>query len=159
MDEISAAEKTIRGKKFPSFVSALLTILLIVVICTLPFVFTIEVWDGRFPLTLKISPSSGENVKEVSYCSFNDLQAAKRVESPTYHQVEKGDFFPVKKEKDHFVVSIPCSGKLWIFNIETAYSEPRYIVLLIQFENGKKLRRMEEIPKGRGPRTLSVVVP
>ena len=47
------------------------------------------------------------------------------------------DFRPAVKQNDRFVAQVGCSGRLWLFNIETKYTEPRYIVLRVAYASGK----------------------
>ena len=63
------------------------------------------------------------------------------------------------RDNGRFVADINCSGRSWIFNIEKEYTEPRYIVLQVTYDDGKEVRRLADVPGGRGPRSLSVTIP
>jgi hypothetical protein len=156
METNSTSAKTVgRWKRHKIFLSLLL--LLIIVIFSLPALSSVAFWDGRFSLALNVSSSSGEKMDNISYATFSQREVAEEMQK--YVNLENYAFRPAVLDNSCYTATIPCSGKRWIFNIETKYTEPRYIVVQVEYGNGKKSRIFAEIPEGRGPRSLTVSVP
>jgi hypothetical protein len=71
--------------------------------------------------------------------------------------------YPFEALKDFdgtkFVIEAPCSGRTWLgFNY--GYVEAyRFVVLRVGYGNAKQLKTVAEIPKGRGPRSMTVGIP
>ena len=146
-----------RGRKHRRIFLALLPLLLVALALIVRSVF-VCVWDGRFELALDVVSSSGEHIDDVSYAAFFKREEAEWVEADT-SEVSEHCFHPAAKDNSRFSADVVCSGKTWVFGIETSYTEPRYIVVRVKCRNGKVFRRSAEIPAGRGPRTMTVSVP
>ena len=117
------------------------------------------VWDGRFDLTLDVSSLSGKHIKNVSYATYFRQDEADWVATDS-SEVSSHALRPVARDTDGFIVPIPCSGKAnYFFDIEWSYSEACYIVVEVTDEKGEKTRKSLHIPKGRGPRSMTVLVP
>ena len=56
-----------------------------------------------------------------------------------------------------FTAYVRCYSRDWL-GCEYSYGEFRCIVLLIDC-NGEKTRTIVEIPRGRGPRSMTVTIP
>jgi hypothetical protein len=57
------------------------------------------------------------------------------------------------------LATVPCSERSWL-RIDYGYVELyRFVVLLIDDGKAKPLKVFAEIPKGRGPRSMTVEVP
>lgn len=138
----------------------LLAILLSILVASPLIVSSLAVcvWSGRFELALDVVSSSGEHIDDVSYAAFFKREEAEWADTDT-SEVSGHCFHPAAKDNGRFIADVYCSGKTWIFDIETSYTELRYIVVRVKCRNGKVFRRMAEIPAGRGPRSMSVSVP
>jgi hypothetical protein len=126
-----------------------------------PWLLVEAVWDGGFPLALDVRSESGKAIKTLAYATFFKREPAEWVTKHITGQAEDRDsgFRPAVENNGQFLAEVGCSGRTWIFNIETRYTEFRYIVFRVTYDGGKEVRRMAEIPAGRGPRSLTVMVP
>jgi hypothetical protein len=130
----------------------------VILVLTSPWLFSVAVWDGRFALTLDVRSESKAAIKAVSYATSFKLEEAQWL--ATYNgRVVDSEFRPADRDNGRFVTQVGCSGRHWIFNIETTYAEFRYVVVRVTSVDGKKVRRLVEIPAGRGPRSVTVLVP
>ena len=136
------------------FVFAIGTVLVVLA----PWLLVEAVWDGHFALTLDVVSESGMKIKALSYTTFFNREQADWATKNTGGEADLCLHSAVQDNR-RFVADIGCSGRLWIFNIETKYTEPRYIVFRVKYGDGKELRCWAEMPVGRGPRSLAVMVP
>ena len=131
-----------------------------VLVVLVPLFMTEAVWDGHFPLTLDVRSESGKAIKALSYATFfKNEQAQWWLTKRPEGQPDWG-FRPAVQNGGRFVADGDCSGRLWgVFKIERNYVESRYIVIRATYEDGQETRRLAEIPAGRGPRSLTLVIP
>jgi hypothetical protein len=135
-------------------------VLAIGVVLVLAFWFsTIAVWVGEFLLTLDVRSESGKAIKALSYTTFFHREQAPWLLTKRTEGEPDVEFRPAVQNDGKFVVNVTCSGRLWIFDIETKYTEPRYIVVRVTYMDGKESRQVAEIPAGRGPRSMTIIVP
>jgi hypothetical protein len=130
-----------------------------IVVLTAPWFLVEAVWDGQFPLSLDVRSASGKPIRALAYATFFKRPEAEAAIKHVAGQAEDARFHPAVSRDGRFVTDIACSGKTWIFNIETNYTESRYIVCRVTYGDGNEVRRLAEVPAGRGARSLSVVVP
>jgi hypothetical protein len=124
-----------------------------------PWLLNESVWDGHFPLTLDVRSQSGKAIEALAYATFFKREQADGAAKRIAGQPEDVRFRPAARHDGRFVADVGCSGRTWIFDIETRYTEFRYIVCRVTYGDGKEVRRMAEVPAGRGPRSLSIKVP
>ena len=117
------------------------------------------VWDGYFSLALDVRSESGRAIKELSYATFFKNEQAQWLLTEHAEGEPDSDFRSAVQNNGRFSAEVSCSGRFSIFNIETRYTEPRYLVLRVTYADGKESRRLAEIPAGRGPPSMTVVVP
>jgi hypothetical protein len=118
-----------------------------------------EDWDDTFTLALNVSSLSGKPIDSVSYATCAGLKEAKALASGAANEADSAAFKAAANENNRFTADVRCSGKRCLFKIETQYTEPRYVVIRAKHDDGKELRRLKEIPAGRGPRSVSIAVP
>ena len=126
---------------------------------TAPWLLEEAVWDGHFPLTLDVRSASGKPLKALAYATFLKRPEAEWATKHVTGQPVDVHFHPAAPHDGRFVAEIGCSGRTWVFNIETRYTEFRYLVCRVTYADGSEVRRMAEVPAGRGSRSLNVVVP
>jgi hypothetical protein len=129
------------------------------VVLTAPWLLVEAVWDGQFPLTLDVRSASGKPIKALAYATFFKRSEAEWATKHVAGQPEGARFHAALPRDGRFVTEIGCSGRTWGFNIETSYTEFRYIVCRVTYGDGNEVRRLAEVPAGRGARSMSVVVP
>lgn len=129
------------------------------VVLTAPWLLNEAIWDGRFPLTLDVRSASGKPIKALAYATFFKRPEAEWATKNVAGKPEDVHFHPAVPKNGQFVTEIGCSGRTWLFNIETSYTEFRYVVCRVTYGDGNEVRRLAEVPAGRGARSLSVVVP
>jgi hypothetical protein len=129
------------------------------VVLAAPWLLNESVWDGHFPLTLDVRSQSGKAIEALAYATFFKREQADEAAKPIAGQPGDARFRPAARHDGRFVADVGCSGRTWIFDIETRYTEFRYLVLRVAYGDGKEVRRMAEVPVGRGPRSLSIKVP
>ena len=114
-------------------------------------------WDGRFELILRPVSRPGVQVQSLSYVSVNKREVAESIAGNHKTEAEAA-FRSAEKQDDEFVASIRCSGQER-GGIETNYHEPRFLVVRVKCENDIEVRKMVEIPIGRGKRSVDVQLP
>lgn len=154
----STSAKAGAGRRRRKIVLTVFLSMLVMLLLLAPVLLSCYVWDGHFQLTLDVTSSSGKHISEVSYAAVSTREQAEWTETHTSGESEFA-FRPTSQDNGRFIAHIPCSGRCWVFDIETSYSEFRYVVVRAKYESGKVFRRMAEVPVGRGPRTLKVLVP
>jgi len=141
MDTNSISAKIVDRRKRRKIIFSLLLLTIIVFLIFIPGLCTEAVWDGYFQLALNLSSKSGESISDVSYATFFKIEEAEWLEKHTDVGME-ADFHPAEKDNGWYIATVLCSGRFGIFNMETKYIEPRYIVVRLKYKNGKELRRM-----------------
>jgi hypothetical protein len=115
------------------------------------------IWDGSFKTNMRIQSRSSQAVHHVS-CAF----ASRRGEAEWYIRSdcdEEDAFRPVKEfDGTNALAFGRCSARYWL-GVEYGYSADRFVVLRIDYGNGKQLRTVAELPRVRGPRNVTVEIP
>ena len=120
----------------------------------------VAVWDGHFKLNVNIHSRSSQPIHGVSWASYFRRKDADWVSQTDSHEPDY-EFKAVKNfDGTRFVAFGQCWGRTAdFFGIEDSYGEERFIVLRVDYVDGKQLRTVAEIPKGRGPRSTTVEIP
>jgi hypothetical protein len=116
------------------------------------------VWDGHFRLDVNVKSRSSSPICHVDYAMVPDWNRSESMSSDKL--VQDYPFEAVRGfDGARSVLDLPCSGREWL-GIEFGYVEPyRFLLLRVDYGNGKRLKTIAEIPKGREPRNLTVEVP
>lgn len=115
------------------------------------------VWDGRFSVTVNIQASGDKTVESISYASYFKREIADWVADHAFDQAS-AEFTKAEFIGSHITADIPCSGKESLFGREFDYVELSCLVLRIDFTDGSRTTKTVEVPTGRGPRSLKVVI-
>lgn len=110
------------------------------------FLMPRTIGDGYFSLTVTLK--SADPVKAVSYALFEDEETGRQVADG---RVES-EYRPARRvgERD-FEVRVYFSDVVDVLGFQRSYFHPGFVVLLVEFENGDKMRRLLSIPAGHGP--------
>jgi hypothetical protein len=133
---------------------ALAVILVVLVGMLLP---AVTFWDGRFELLLRPVCQPGIQVESLSYVAVEKRDVAELIAGNPKVDKEPG-FLSAERRDDEFVASIRCSGQEK-GGIETNYHEPRFLVVRVKCSDDSEVRKVVEIPLGRGKRHVDVPVP
>jgi len=132
--------------------------LVILVLFVLPSLYftAVSKWNGFFSLTMNVRSQSSRSIRAVSYatCSAKaEGDACSQGNAPCELL-----FTPVRKLRDaKCTIDVPCSG-CSLLGYEIGYDQARFLVLRIDCD-GQQLCAAAEIPKGRGPRSMTVTIP
>jgi hypothetical protein len=119
----------------------------------------LTIWDGGFDLTVNVSSTAGplksvscqacggrEEAEEIlEYLLPPDLGSSSAVADPFDGQ-------PLR-------VQVPVSGRASPMGRELRRSQFRYLVVIGQLNDGRRLGKLVEIPDGRESREVSVSLP
>lgn len=137
-----------------------LAIVVVAMLLLLPFV-SVKVWDGSFPLTIVIDTDQPIDPNELYFATcWHKIDAEYAIETGT-----TGDapFGPGDSDGDNlYTISVPCSGRAGPYGIEYSYHQPLFLILeysMLQGDNKVTRRKRFNIPTGRGPQSINVVVP
>jgi hypothetical protein len=136
----------------------LLTALAIVVIGVLVPASVTVVWDGRFDLRLEVVSENGKRAQSLYYATEDRREVAELIAQNPKTDVE-ATFRAAREDNDAFVAQIPCSGRKNRVGLENSYHEPRFVVVRVRYEDGAEVRRVAEIPVGRGKRSVTIEIP
>jgi hypothetical protein len=68
-------------------------------------------------------------------------------------------FLDAKRVGDAFVAVVTCYGSFDLYERESSYAEPRFIVFRCMHPDGTETWKMAEIPEGRGARSVTISIP
>jgi len=131
---------------------------LAVVTITAPLWCMEAAWSGRFQLEVNLQSRSSQPVRSVSYATFFRREEA--------DWASKGDArseiseFKAAQDFDgaRFVAYVRCGGRNWL-GFDRIYTDERFIVLRVDSPDRAELRTVEEIPRGRHARSMTVTIP
>jgi hypothetical protein len=112
-------------------------------------------WIGSFDLTVHLRSSNGVKIKSVLFHVGRQRPGQDRVEQYVWDDLRKAD------EVDESVVVIPvkCTGRDDVWGRQQSYGQEDLALLQVEFEGGSIVRKLVEIPDGRGAREITVIVP
>jgi hypothetical protein len=134
----------------------LLSALLCVVIAMLLLsILSCRLWGGRFELTVKVTGDTGslQSVRCETY--GNQESAEKAVKNPSLQD------WSAKEEPfigQPLTIRVPMGGReylLW----ESSWSQYRYLAIVGEMKDGKRISKVVEIPDGRISREITIAIP
>ena len=120
----------------------------------LPFSQSI-LWIGSFEFTIHLHSHNAAPIKTVRYATAARDPKRSRVEEYVWDDLRKAN------DVDDSSVYIPvkCTGNANGWGWEHSYGEHGRVLLQVEFEDGTTVRKLVDIPPGRGPRETTVDVP
>jgi hypothetical protein len=115
-------------------------------------------WSGRFLLEVTVRSESSQPIHAVSYAACFDRADAEwtaQTDDPVANCLLKTAEIVDGRP---FTVDIPCDGREWL-GFQYGYTQRKFLVLRVDYTYGEQVRTIEEIPAGRGPRSMTVTVP
>jgi hypothetical protein len=141
---------------------ALLMIVLLIVVGVLAWEFiplAVTVWDGSFDLTVRVSSTAGP-LDAVS------CQACGRREDADYvlehllpPETRRWSAVADPFDGQPLTVVVPVSGRDSPSGRELRRSQFRYLVVIGQWQDGRRMGKLVEIPDGRVFREIDVSLP
>lgn len=131
----------------------------------LPFL-QVAVWNGAFPLTITVhsSPLIELAHLKIEPCwnqSYADF--AMNVGTTDAGIFEDEPLLsPQSADANVYIVRVPCTGRSGPYWIEYSYIEAKFLVVEYQSTVAGKaqlVRKQFSIPKGRGPRSMTITLP
>jgi len=119
----------------------------------------LTVWDGGFDLTVNVSSTAGP-LKSVSCQACGGRKEAEEV----LEHLLPPDLGSRSAVADPFdgqplTVQVPVSGRASPIGRELRRSQFRYLVVIGQLNDGRRLGKLVEIPDGRESREVNVSLP
>ncbi len=119
----------------------------------------LTVWDGGFDLTVNVSSTAGP-LKSVSCQACGRREEAEEVleyllPPDTRQWSAVADPF----DGQPLTVQVPVSGRASPMGRELRRSQFRYLVVIGQLNDGRRVGKLVEIPDGRESREVSVSLP
>lgn len=124
---------------------------------------TVAVWDGRFELKIHVNSDSAIDLDSVRFVTCWRQADATYVLS----QADKrfGGAWSIASRDvagENWTIGVPCSGRSHWTGIGETYVEPRFLV--VEYESTasgehSKHRKQFLIPKGRGARSMTIILP
>jgi hypothetical protein len=137
-----------------------LILALLVVACVLAWEFIpiqVMIWDGEFDLTVHVSSSDGP-LHSVSCQAFSRREDAEYV---VKHLLPpEGLWFTVADPFDGqpLTVGVPLSGRVSPWGRELGRFQFKYLVVIGQLKDGRRIGKLVEIPDSRESREVSVAL-
>lgn len=132
----------------------LLLAVVAVLLAVVPLLTYIAVWDGRFQLNVTIESVEPFHAAQYDYFWKRDIA---QIVLSGGEESDSWEFAQLSGSA--FVLDLPCSGRINFYGHESSYSEPRYVVAKITLKNGEIVRKLIEVPQGRGARSVTISLP
>ncbi len=116
----------------------------------------VYVWHGCVTVNVNLKSRSSSPIHQVAYAV-----ARRREQADWISKNERECPFEAVKDFDgtKFVIDLSCGGRRWL-GIDYGYVEPKgFVVLLVGYGKEKRWTTVTEIPKGPGPRSVTVEIP
>jgi len=116
-----------------------------------PKLLSEKAWGGSYELTVQLSSDEDSPISKLRYMTIWRQEAEWFVEEgEPFDALDNSGIEEAHIRNNQFVVYPRCGGRYHDIFGERTYSEQRFLVLLIDYEDGKEVRKLVEIPKGRG---------
>jgi hypothetical protein len=118
-------------------------------------------WDGDFPLTVRVMAAGDQPIRRVTALA---IASEDLLPPPEYDSEE--DWFLRKRQTviepfagQPFNVLVTCGGNQSGLGRDRSYGQNRTLVVWVEFVDGRKARVCKPIPDGRRLRQLDVDIP
>ena len=119
-----------------------------------------SVWDGQFPLVVTVVNDGPDAITTVRCEAFFHATEAQAVLDKTLAGEPSDWSAPAKSYSGQpLTVEVPVSGRSWIFGIETRRSQFQNLLIVVEYQSGKRSGKIAEIPDSRKSRSIIVVFP
>jgi hypothetical protein len=135
------------------------SILFVLVLLLLPLGYQ-AVWDGHFDLRIIVDTHQPVDRSSFLFATcWHERDAVHAVQNSSID--EYGFRSPHTTQSGELLIDVPCSGREGAFGFGSTYNQPKYLVVEYRIDNNppQPLRRRFSIPRGRGPRSMTIVIP
>ena len=114
-----------------------------------------KIWLGEIRLTVHLHSKHPSPIRAVSFDDRRRTPGCDSVEQYEWDGLRSAE----ELAKSDFLVRVKCTGRDDGWGREISYGQCDLVLLQIEFEDGKIVRKLVDVPEGRGPREVDVQVP
>lgn len=117
--------------------------------------FSDKIWIGQIRLTIHLHSKHPSPIRAVSFDDRRREPGCDLVEHYVWDGLRRAE----ELDDSDFLVRVKCTGREDGWGRELSYGQCDLVLLQIEFEDGKIIRKLVDVPPGRGPREIIVKVP
>lgn len=118
----------------------------------------VMIWDGSFDLTVRVESRAGQP-QSISCQALGGRETAAQVLADLSPPESRWSAVADPFDGRPLIVHVPVSGRESPFGRELARSQFRFLVVIADLADGRRVGKLVDIPDGRVSREVSVVVP